>query len=417
MKAVGIVAEYNPLHNGHIYHMKKARDLSGADAVVVAVSGDFVQRGMPAVFDKWERARQALMCGADLVVEIPVLYCLGNAGQYAGAGVQILESLGPVTHIAFGSESGNADAISAAADFIRENAGTMRDLIIRGMAEGLNYPKARARAYAELGGPSGGILPDSPNDILALEYISAMKRAKPLAVPRAGAGYHDRCSPDEIFQSASGIREMIRNGSDISGLVPECTAAGLRAGQSTLNEECEARLFDLVRYAVMSRSPEWTDDCPSGGEGLGNLLRRFAPEAGSLDELILSVKSKRYTYTRLSRLCMQVLLGITRSEYYPEGYINSGQIPGPGYVRVLGFSDCGRRLLAEIRENESAAAKVITNINKEAEYLDERNRRILKLDVHAADIYSLAAGREIALCSDHRQRPVIISGHRKTADQ
>ena len=404
MKAVGIVAEYNPLHNGHIYHMNRARDLSGADAVVVAMSGSFVQRGMPAVFDKWMRSEHALRSGADLVVEIPVLSCLGNAGQYAGCGVRLLESLG-CTHIAFGSESGKTDELRAASDFIRENSEKMREAIRSAASGGLSYPKARQRAYEMLGGPDAGLLPETPNDILAYEYISAMRTAEPLAVLRKGAGYHEGQSESE-YQSASALREMLGKGMDISAYVPECTAeAGTETG-TMLSEGSEERLFDMVRYAVMSRSSEWIDDCQSGGEGLGNLLRSSCAGAKSLDDLIMSVKSRRYTYTRISRLCMQVLLGITREKYCPGDHETAAA--EPGYIRVLGFNDRGRELLSETRKGGLASLPVITNINKEGDLPDEAGIRSLELDVFASDIYSLLTGRDIGSFSDHRRRPVMI---------
>ena len=408
MKAVGIIAEYNPLHNGHIYHMKKARDLSGADTVVAAMSGNFVQRGMPAVFDKWTRTEHALLCGADLVIEIPVISCLGNAGQYAESGVRLLESLGCVPYISFGSESGKTEYLKAAADFIRENRKAMDALIAEAVTEGLSFPRARAKAYSLLGGPLGAI-PDSPNDILALEYISAMRSSEPLAVTRKGAGYHDAYEDSGRYQSASALRDMMRSGLDISGAVPGCTADS-SSDIPVLTAEGEARLFDLVRYAVMSRSPEWIDDCPSGGEGLGNLLKRSCRDACSLDELISTVKSKRYTYTRISRLCMQVLLGITRT-------VCDRKMSEPAYIRVLGFTGRGQQLLSEIKAGGFASLPVITNINKEADLTDDRGQKLLELDVYASDIYSLLTGRDMGRYSDHRQKPVIVREEKeKTAN-
>jgi predicted nucleotidyltransferase len=248
-----------------------------------------------------------------------------------------------------------------------------------------------------LGGPDAGLLPETPNDILAYEYISAMRTAEPLAVLRKGAGYHEGQSESED-QSASALREMLGKGMDISAYVPECTAeAGTETG-TMLSEGSEERLFDMVRYAVMSRSSEWIDDCPSGGEGLGNLLRSSCAGAKSLDDLIMSVKSRRYTYTRISRLCMQAVLGITRSSYpYEE----------PLYLRVLGFSGKGRELLSELRSDSGRSLPVITNINKESGNLSYDARKMLGLDVHSSDIYNLVTGRDTAASSDHVMRPVM----------
>ena len=429
VKAVGITAEYNPLHNGHVYHIGKAKELSGCDAAVVAMSGDFVQRGAPATADKWTRAEHALRCGADLVIEIPVLHCLGNAGQYGAAGVKLLEAAG-VSCISFGSESGNADALTGTAAFLKEHRDEMDGLIAAHSRSGLSYPAARAKAFEELGGGREGLaVLSNPNDVLAVEYIMAMDRAVPVPVKREGAGYHDAAGGSNAFMSATGIRDLMRiAGTDgilsTGGKGPEGRAAGLIASyvpacvlkdlpDAGTMEEREQRLFDLVRYAVMSTPADVIDDCPSGGEGLGNLLKAEVRQAEDPDDLILRTKSKRYTYTRISRLCMQVLLGITRSEYAAAPEM-------PGYIRVLGFTEKGRSLLADLKKDRSDgtapepeetgrdAAPVITNINKERDLISGDALKMLELDLRAADMYNLIAGRSVYGDSDHRRSCIRI---------
>ena len=425
IKAVGITAEYNPLHNGHVFHMRKALELSGCEAVVAAMSGCFVQRGAPAVLDKWKRTEHALRGGADLVVEIPVFYCLGNAGQYASAGVKLLESLGAVSHISFGSESGDMDALARCACFIRDNRGRLEDVILQYSRSGLSYPAARARAYEELRKAAHlssdrdededlikqelAIL-SSPNDILAVEYIMASDRAIPVPVQRRGAGYNDNVDDTCEFQSASGIRDMIASGRSAAGYVPEYAAGDLAqaagshglTGTAAAIDDRDARLFDLVRYAVLTTPADIIDECPSGGEGLGNLLRSEVSRAVSLNDFILRVKSRRYTYTRISRLLMQLLLDIRRTGYPAD----------PCYVRVLGFNDTGRAVLAETVRNDRASLPVITNINKEAAGLGSEARKCLELDVLASDIYALISGADMAAGSDHVRRPVYLTSSR-----
>ena len=296
MRAAGIIAEYNPLHKGHEYHIAQARKTTGCDAVVVAMSGDFVQRGAPAVFDKWERAEHALRSGADLVIEIPVLHCLGNAGQYASAGVSLLESLGTVSHIAFGSESGDLELLRNTAEFLNAESTRLEEQIRALGRNGFSYPAARAKAFELLGGSSDAVkLLERPNDILAVEYIRQMKNAAPVAIRRLGASYGQDVTDNAQYQSASGIRNIMSAGGDVSGYVPEHVDTAVRALGTADITERERRLFDLVRYAVISSSPEYIDDCPSGGEGLGNLLHSNIREAESLDDLISRAKSRRYT--------------------------------------------------------------------------------------------------------------------------
>ncbi len=401
-----------------MYQIARAKELSGCDAAVVAMSGDFVQRGAPAVMDKWTREEHALRCGADLVIEIPALFCLGNAGQYATAGVKLLEAAG-VSCISFGSESGDAEALAGTARFIKEHRAEMDALISAYSKEGMSYPAARAKAFEELGGsPEGLAVLSSPNDILAAEYIMAMDKAVPVPVKREGAGYNDTAGGGHRFMSATGIRELLSIGGKYTErraaeraaeFVPECVMRDVPSADELAARE--RRLFDLVRYSVMTTPADAIDDCPSGGEGLGNLLRAEAGKAADLDDLILRTKSKRYTYTRISRLCMQVLLGIGREEF--------SAAEGPGYIRVLGFNETGRKILSGLRKEKSAAAHadreknefllpVITNINKEKELITVDAEALLRLDIHASDIYNLINGGSVSDLSDHRQSVRIL---------
>lgn len=394
MKAVGIIAEYNPLHNGHVYHIEQAKQLTGADAVIVAMSGNFVQRGEPAVFDKWTRTKHALGSGADLVVELPTLYCLGNAGQYANAGVKILESTGVVSHIAFGSESGNIGLLRNTADNLKLHSSQISDRIRDLRSNGLSYPAARELAYSEIVEEAPDVLKNS-NDILALEYINAMDVAVPVAVKRVGAGYSESFDHKYDYQSATAIRQMINEGRDIGQYVPECVSKA--ASECHFTGVMKDNWFDLLRYAVLSTPAEIIEDCPSGGEGLANLMKKEIIQADNWDDFIMRIRSKRYTYTRLSRLCMQVILGITRTRYSSNG---------PGYIRILGFNNKGRALLAEMRDNETSVLPVLTNINKEQSTLTSESFALLELDRHASDIYNLSIGKKIALNSDNVHPPV-----------
>lgn len=390
MKVTGITAEFNPLHNGHAYVMEEARRITDCDAVVIAMSGDYVQRGEPAVCDKWKRAETALSCGADLVVEIPTLFCLGNAAQYAKAGVTMLEALG-CSHIAFGSESGDTELIIQVADRLMKDKDALSEGISGLLPSGISYPAARERVYRDIRLSEGaaeneigaelGLL-RTPNDILALEYLTNIRSAEPLAVKRIDTS------------SASDIREVM--GSGLPDSIPAAAQMILMDSKLTFPDDWT----DVLRYAVMSADAAEIEDCPSGGEGLANFLKKAVKTENSWADIVKAVKSKRYTYTRISRLCMQTVLGITRSEYPHEA---------PSYIRVLGFTEKGRSLLSEIRSEESCSLPVITNVNKEAGSLPEDAVKMLDLDVHAAYIYNLITGRDVNGESDHRKIPVMVS--------
>ena len=410
MKAAGITAEYNPLHNGHVYHIEETRRITGCDAVVAAMSGDYVQRGEPAVMDKWVRTEHALKSGADLVVEIPVLFCLGNAGQYADAAVRTLEATGKVTHISFGSESGEKDSLARVARTLKENEDAIADTVRSIRSMGFSYPAARARAYAEVRAGIKGTDPDSDpeilgdlrileqaNDILGIEYIKAMADAEPVVIRREGAGYGDPYDERLAYQSSSAIRAQTLDGRNTSRYVPDHTARSMK--ECHLTGPDRDSWFDILRFAVLSAETEVIEDCPSGGEGLASLMKANAGSSASWTDFIRLIKSKRYTYTRLSRLCMQLILGISRSRY---------DMNGPAYIRVLGFNNRGRELLAEMRDDGSASLPVIMNVNKNAGDLDQKAKDLLQLDLHAADIYNLVTKGETDRYSDHRHSPVIM---------
>ena len=410
MKAAGITAEYNPLHNGHVYHIEETRRITGCDAVVVAMSGDYVQRGEPAFMDKWVRTEHALRSGADLVLEIPVFFCLGNARQYAAAAVKTLEATGKVTDISFGSESGDTESLLRIAGTLRDNEKEIESAIKDKRDRGLSYPAARAQAYSEVSASIKDTDPDQnpeikqdirilekANDILAIEYIKAMEKSDPVVILREGAGYGDPYDERIMYQNASALRTQAFDGRDISGFVPEYTYSSIK--NCHLTGPDRDKWFDTLRYAVLSNDTETIEDCPSGGEGLASLLKESAASAASWSDLIRHIKSKRYTYTRLSRLCMQLVLGISRSKY---------NIGGPEYIRVLGFSEKGRELLAEIRDEETALLPVIINVNKSVKDLNEKAAELLQLDMHASDVYNLMTTGDLGAFSDHRHSPVMI---------
>lgn len=410
LKAAGITAEYNPLHNGHVYHIEETRRITGCDAVIVAMSGDYVQRGEPAILDKWTRTEHALKSGADLVIEIPVLFCLGNAGQYARAAVKLLEATGKVSHISFGSESGDKDALIRIAHTLRDNEEAIEASVKSIRNKGFSYPAARALAYSEVRAAIKGADPDNDteilgdirilekaNDILAIEYIKAMEKAEPVLIHREGAGYGDPYDESIVYQSASAIRKQTLSGKDLSKYIPGCTAKSLR--ECHLTGPDRDKWFDVLRYAVLLADEETIEDCPSGGEGLAHIMKESAGSAESWSSFIMRIKSKRYTYTRLSRLCMQLVLAINRKKYNMES---------PEYIRVLGFNKTGRALLAEMRDEETASLPVITNVNKNTAELDWKAKRLLDLDIHSANIYNLLTKGDTDICNDYRQLPVMI---------
>lgn len=395
MKAVGIIAEYNPLHNGHLYHLEESKKLAGTDAVVVAMSGNFCQRGEPAILDKWERSRLAVSNGADVVIEIPTLFCLGNSMQYGKAGVKLLDSLGVVSHLSFGSESGDIESLNLVANNLKVSKNEIETIIsYLAKNEGLSYPRARELAYEKLFGSENVNILSNSNDNLALSYLQENSSMKPIAVKRCGAGYDDDIVDSYEFQSASGIRTAIIKETEFKKYVPGNVYESLENHIKT----CPDEWLNCLKYAVLTMDEAEIEHCPSAGDGLGNKIKSEIGKAKTWDELIKSVKSKRYTYSRISRLCIQIILGINR---------NSFKFESPNYVRILALSKKGRELVAYSEKNELNELPVITNINKQKGWLDEDGLKLLKLDVHASDVYNLVTGRNHESCSDYRTTPFI----------
>jgi predicted nucleotidyltransferase len=431
MKTAGIVCEYNPLHNGHIYHLNETRRLSGADALVLAMSGNFVQRGEPAILDKWERARLAVSAGADLVLEIPTLYCLADAGRYAKGGIGTLKALGICDFISFGSESGDLESLSLIAERLADNKEEIDRLISENKDMGLSFPTARELAYEKIFGDAGrasskdavddagedanqdankgrnavdAVIPTTSNDILAIEYLKQISDSglKPITVKRIGASYNEELNAGKQFQCATAIRKALEKGEDVSPYVPADVLLKLNQARALgrCGRPAEDRLFDLIRYAIISSTAEQIDECPSGGEGLGNRIKEAVVKSDNLNALLLASKSKRYTYTRLSRLSLQILLGMDRRMYEYE------TIP---YIRILAVSERGRELLSIVKKKELNSAPLLTNINKNCNELSSYGKSALDLDIKAVDLYNMICARDLYKESDYCKRPYIKS--------
>ena len=325
MKIVGILCEYNPLHLGHAKQMAMIRAASGEDtAIVCLMSGNFVQRGHPAIFDKELRARAALEAGADLVLELPVQYCLSSAEGFAAGAVSIL---GTFCHeMSFGAEHPDREALMATAaallspDFPRH--------LRRHLDAGLSFPAARAKAIADMG--TDNTLLSSPNDILAVEYCKAIlaqnSPMRPAPIQREGC-YHDE-QADAQNPSATALRVLIENGKDFQPFVP-----------TNLFEEAAIHTLGHGEKAVLARLRTMTDAefeaLPYGSEGLWRKLMHECRQKNSLEDILTAVKSKRYTRTRLDRMVMCAFLGLTKEDL---------SSPAP-YARVLGFTDRGQQVL------------------------------------------------------------------------
>ena len=379
MNIMAVICEYNPFHLGHEYQLKTHRDFLSSDGVVCLMSGSFVQRGAPAVFDKWTRAKMAVLCGADLVLELPVVYAAQSAMRFAVGAVSLLNALGCVDFLSFGSECGDLEQLCKAAEvvFSKDFAG----LAAAEMKNGISYPAARSAAIKAHFPALNHSLLETPNNILALEYLNALHRLKseikPVTIKRNGA-----------YASASQIRERLACGQDILNFIPK-PAAVLNA------KSFDNAAFDhIVLYQFRRETGESLRKIADVAEGLENRFLKFAHESTSADELAELVKTKRYTRTRIDRIIVNTLLGITDADTEIA----------PQYARVLAFNKRGTEIL-----NEMGKTSKIPIITKTANAVPDnpQYRRMLEKDLLATDIYALLTPHKRAGL-DYKNTPVYV---------
>jgi len=388
LKCVGVIAEYNPFHNGHQYHVEQSRQLTGADVVIAVMSGNFTQRGEAAIADKWTRAELAVKGGVDLVVEMPVVSACSHASQFARSGVNILQNLG-ADFISFGSECGSLELLQSVASRLSDKRLILESSIEKTLKEGLSWPRARQEAMKEFLTEEELAVLAEPNNILALEYLKYMDRAKPVTVKREGTGYHEMAASGG-FASAGFIRKQLADGEDVSPFMPEVLAG---FDEESLKARDRA-LFQMTAHKILTTPAEELDQIMSGDEGLGNLAKKVIRSCSSLDELAEALKSKRYTRTRVQRFTAQILLGIRRED------VNQAK----DYVRVLAFNEKGSRYLKQVKKAGICSLPIITNINKELENAPETARTI-HFDILASDVWNVAAGKDMYKHSDFVESP------------
>lgn len=424
MKAVGIIAEYNPFHNGHLYQMQEARRLSGADYLVVLMSPDFVQRGEPALLDKWSRARMALMAGGDLVLELPVRYATGSAESFAGGAVSILSNLGVVDSLSFGCEMSYSESETSQTDILFEYASFLskdepeeyRSILKEHLKNGVTYAAARHLAYLSYTGTSDpdGLL-KSPNNILAIEYKKAILRngsdLSILPIRRIGAGYHDQnVLHSGRYASATGIREALIQGRDIHPLMPA-------ESFEILKDELSLRRFllpkdlDLVLHLALHEKKSSLTDYADVSEDLANRIEHLLPQYLGFDQFSGLLKTKQIAYTRVRRALLHILLGIRSG-------LRSGSPFPTSYARVLGFRKSAAPLLHEIKVKASIPliTKLPSDSRRNYPLPDSQDPLVFDTTTHSSNAKPLSYDTE-ALFEDLNAASVweLIASHKTGA--
>lgn len=383
MKIVGLITEYNPFHAGHLYHMQQARELTGADYCVVLMSGSFVQRGEPAIFDKYLRTKTALLAGADLVLEIPAAFSTASAHDFAAYGVALLSAIG-VDAVVFGSECGQIEILKQAAYALNHESAEFQERLRKGLKAGLTYPQARAKAL-EMEDTWASVL-SSPNNILGIEYLRAAEDLhSPMefyTISRKGSGYHEDTLADANFPSASAIRGIIRNSlskdkdlldilaSHLPAVTHPAYTGAVPVFVDDFSELLNAAVLQMqATFSIADLSPE--------------LAARLAKPPYcplSFEERIQALKTRQLTYTRVSRALLHLALGMREediSRWKDEGYAL--------YARILGFRRQSSPLLSCLHKKSSIP--LITKMADAAQNLSPSALALLEQEVYASHLY------------------------------
>ena len=390
-KVLGIIAEYNPFHNGHLYHIETAKNKAKADTVVAVITGNFTQRGNTSIVDKWEKAKMAINAGCDLVIELPTLYSISSAENFALGAIKILNELEIIDTISFGMETEELSNLNNIANVLYNEPKEYKMILKKELSEGISYANARANALNKyLSDKNYEDILKGSNNILGIEYLKALKSQKskimPLGIKREKVYYNSKKIVDE-YASSTGIRHLLERKQieEIARVMPKesfrILIEDIREGKFNLKLSVFSK---EIIYKLRSMSIKEIKNLPDVSEGLENLIKESANKTNNIIELINNIKSKRFTQTRIQRILLYSLLGITKKDMEMSRKV----IP---YVRVLGFNKNGKRLLSEINPN----IKVITSLKKfENTNKNLKLKRMLEIDKYATDIYTLGYSKE-----------------------
>lgn len=399
MNITGIITEYNPFHNGHLYHLTEARKNTNADGIICIMSGNFVQRGGPAIIDKWKRTEMALNNGVDLIIELPTFYAVSSAEFFAKGAVSILNSLGIVNNIFFGSECGDVNKLIEISQVLVNEDYRYKSILKKNLDKGLTFAKAREKSLIEyLNNAQLNDILLSSNNILGIEYVKSIlnlnSSIKPMTLKREGSKYNDK-ELSSYFSSATSIRETLKNNNSIENLANLIPNESYKIF-SKLQEDQYPFVFDedmfkFIKYKIQTNCINF-NNLYEITEGLDNKIMKEINTSNTYDDFILNVKSKRYTYSKISRLLTHIYLGLDDNSFVS---INN---PTNLYARVLGFNKTGREILSLIKANST-----IPLITKVPRFTDNP---LLKLDIRATAAYSIL-NNKVNPNSDYLISPII----------
>lgn len=404
---LGIVSEYNPFHNGHLYHLNESKKITNSDYTVAIMSGNFMQRGEPAFIDKWSRTKMAIESGIDLVIELPTIYAISSAENFATGAVKLLDALKIVDFISFGSECNDISVLEDITKVLCSEPADYRTLLSHELSRGISFPKAREKAlmmYLNDVRRFANVL-SSPNNILGIEYLKALRKQKsniePISIKRNGSEHNENIiSPNSKIASATAIRNtcLSNNFSILQNVIPKSTYTILEENIHRGNFVQGLSTFDKeIIYTLRKMSTNEIADLPDVSEGLEFALKTAANSCNSVIELLSMIDSKRYTKTRIQRILLYAILGITKKDMQ----ISKNITP---YIRVLGFNQKGKIMLSEI-SNKNSKIPLVTSVKKFMDNVPNKNLKMLiEKDIWASNVYTLGYEYESKANLDYTEK-------------
>lgn len=400
MKAVGIVVEYNPFHNGHALHVKESKKTTDADLMIAVMSGNFLQRGEPALVPKWYRAKMALLNGVDIVVELPYSFATQKADTFAYGAISILDALG-CKAICFGSESGNIDEFHDTLFFLEKKKEAYNEHIQSHLKKGVSYPKAQALAFQQLSPPNNALDLSKPNNILGIQYVNAIQKiGSPMeakTIVRKSAQYHDEhFNKDDSIASATSIRKAIFSHENwenyVSPYIPNTTLTVLKNYYDIFGHfQNWETYWPYLQFRLLQATPEELREIYEVEEGIEHRLISSAFTSTSFQQFMEKMKTKRYTWTRLQRICVHILVNVKKIEM-------KKRMEQPTYIRLLGMTIKGREYIRKNKKNFP-----LPLISK----LSSFDSDDIKLDIQAAKIYGIIHPQLLKM--EYRQPPIIMN--------
>jgi predicted nucleotidyltransferase len=407
----GIIAEYNPFHNGHQYHLQEARKATGADYTIIAMSGDFTQRGEPAILDKHVRTKMALLGGADLVLEIPSLYAVGSAEYFAKGGVTLLDLLGVVNHLCFGSESGNITLLTKAAKIFCDEPPLYKQHLQTYIKSGYSFPTARNMALSDICSGFSDLVNgfSAPNNILGIEYIKCLlmrnSTIKPITTLRAGSAYHEK-RLGEKQSSALALRHALFSRQDTSflkGQMPEEVFAVLEQAVQVTRPIAPDDFSLPLHYKLLHEADNSYRAYMDVSVALSDRIRKNLYQYTGFTAFCELLKTKEVTYSRISRCLNHILLNLTKEQY--ESSAALGTVP---YARVLGFRGSATPLLSAIKEYSDIP--LITKVADAEHILSKTAWEMFQNDISVSNVYSSVASSiaKQPMKNEYTTPPVIL---------